>query len=336
MARIDRRQQEQILHTAADWWVKLRQPGADDETIAQWLAWTAADERHLATFERINALAASLGALDDVSRQGLINAFARPTASWRRWMPLAAAASVAVVALSGTYLVWRAGVSSVSSQVYASAVAQNRNIVLPDGTQVALGAASTLTTHFGRDQRTVELKGGEAFFQVVHDQGRPFEVAAGEVSVRDIGTAFDVRRTGDRVSVAVTQGRVEIAQTPAVSGQIQRGALHASAGQLVSYEPGGAGMTIGSIAPEQAAAWRDDRLDFIDEPLSVVVANLNRYSTRQLRIADADLGALTYTGSIRTDAIDSWLSALPRVFPLRISTTGNQVILSDAVHSAPR
>jgi transmembrane sensor len=336
MTRIDARKQEQILHTAADWWVKLREPGAGDETIAQWLAWTAADERHLAMFERMNELAASLGSLDAVSRQGLINAFARPAASWRRWLPLAAAASVAVVALSGTYLVWHAGVSRVSSQVYTSAVAQNKDIVLPDGTQVALGGASTLTTHFSRGERRVELAGGEAFFQVVHDAGRPFEVMAGAVAMRDIGTAFDVRRTGDRVTVAVTQGRVAITQNLAAPDQAQHGSLEVSAGQLVAYAPGGAGMTISSIAPEQATAWRDDRLDFIDEPLSVVIANLNRYSARRLYIADADLGHLTYTGSIRTDAIDSWLSALPRVFPLRVSHTGNQVILSDAKHPAPQ
>jgi transmembrane sensor len=95
-------------------------------------------------------------------------------------------------------------------------------------------------------------------------------------------------------------------------------------------------MTIGSIAADQATAWRNDRLEFIDEPLSVVIANLNRYSPRQLHIADADLDKLSYTGTIRTDAIDSWLGALPQVFPLRVSTGGNQVILSDAQHPSHR
>jgi transmembrane sensor len=332
MAKIDQRKQDRILHAAADWWVRLREPDAEGETIEQWLAWASEDERHLETFERVNELATTLGSLDAVSRQGLIHAFARPAAPSRRWLPLAAAASLAVLILSGTYLAWVGGVIGTSSQVYESAVAQNRDITLPDGTQVALGAASTLTTHFSYGQRRVELSKGEAFFQVTHDNSRPFVVAAGNVSIRDIGTAFDVRRTDDRVRIAVTQGRVLIADTHAVPGQEHRSALEVSAGQLVSYDPNSPGMTIGSIAPEQATAWRDNRLDFIDEPLSVVVANLNRYSAHPLHIADADLGQLTYTGSVRTDAIDSWLNALPQVFPLRVSTGGNQVILSDAAH----
>jgi transmembrane sensor len=53
-----------------------------------------------------------------------------------------------------------------------------------------------------------------------------------------------------------------------------------------------------------------------------------------LHIADGDLGKLGYTGSIRTDAIDSWLDALPQVFPLRVNKDARQVILSDAAHSS--
>lgn len=328
--------QDPIVYAAADWWVRLRAPDDEGQTVEQWLAWTSEDARHLEAFERVNDLASRLGSLDTLSRQGLINAFTRQAAPPRRWLPLAAAAALAAVVLSGGYLGWSRFASGVSSQVYASAVAQNRDITLPDGTQVALGAASTLTTHFSRGQRRVELSGGEAFFQVIHDNRRPFVVAAGDVSIHDIGTAFDVRRTGQRVTIAVTQGRVQIADTALAPGGGQRGTLEVSAGQLVSYDPNTSNMTIGSVSSDQATAWRNDRLEFIDEPLSVVIANLNRYSPRPLHIADADLNKLSYTGTIRTDAIDSWLGALPQVFPLRVSTGSNQVILSDAEHSPHR
>jgi transmembrane sensor len=326
---------DDMLHVAADWWVRLRAPDATDDTVDQWLAWTLEDPRHLATFERINALAGKLGSLDQVSRQSLVKAFAQPASPARRWLPLAAAASVAAVVLSGAvFFAWTHLAPTVSTHVYNSAIAQNRDFTLPDGTQVALGAASTLTTQFSKDQRNIDLKSGEAFFQVVHDQSRPFTVAAGEISVRDIGTAFDVRRTGERVTIAVTQGRVEITDLNRKPGDTAAGTLEVSAGQLVSYDPAGSGMTLGSMSAEQATAWRNDRLEFIDEPLSVVIANLNRYSARPLYIADGNLDKLSYTGSIRTDAIDSWLGALPQVFPLRVEKQASQVILSDAEHPA--
>lgn len=334
MAKI---RQDDVVHIAADWWVRLRAPDATDEMVDQWLAWTQEDERHLETFERVNEMASRLGSLDRISRQSLINAFASPAASSRRWLPLAAAASFAAMILGGTlYFAWNQLAPGVSTQVYNSAIAQNRDITLSDGTQVALGAASTMTTQFSKGQRQIELKNGEAFFQVVHDTSRPFVVAAGDLSIRDIGTAFDVRRTGQRVTIAVTQGRVEIADVNQKPGETQRGILQVSAGQMVSYDPATSAMTVGSMTPEQATAWRSDRLEFIDEPLSVVVANVNRYSERPLHIADADLGKLSYTGSIRTDALDSWLGALPQVFPLRVNKDASQVTLSDSERSPHR
>jgi len=325
-------QEDKIMQTAADWWVRLREPDTDGDTVEQWLAWTAEDDRHLQAFERVNAFAERLDHLDRVSRQGLINAFARPAPSPRRWLPLAAAASVAALVLSGAvYVGWTHFASGVTTQVYQSAVAQNGNFSLPDGTKVALGAASTLTVHYGRDRRSVELGGGEAFFDVVHDTSRPFEVTAGDVSVHDIGTAFDVRRTGDRVMIAVTQGRVAIADLRKDASR--HNILEATAGQRVSYDPSASGMAVDTVTPAQVTAWQNDRLEFIDEPLGVVVANLNRYTSKPMHIADADLNGLTYTGTIRTDAIDSWVGALPEVFPLQVSKEADRIMLSDARHT---
>lgn len=329
------KQQHDTVQTAADWWVRLRELDAGEEVVEQWLAWTSEDPRHLETFERVNELAERLGKLDRVSRQGLVNAFMGPAPVRRGWLPLAAAASLAVVALSAAvYVGWTRMASAVTTQVYQTGIAQNRDLVLPDGTKVALGAASTLAMHYSRGRREVELRAGEAFFDVAHDALRPFVVDAGQVAVHDIGTAFDVRRTGERVTVAVAQGRVAMDDQHA--GAHQRERLEAGAGQRVSYDPQTSMMSVDSVTPTQATAWRDHRLEFIDEPLGVVVANLNRYAGRPLRIADADLNSLSYTGTIRTDAIDSWVNALPEVFPVRVSNQADRVILSDAPRAARR
>lgn len=325
------KQQDNVLQAAADWWVRLREPG-DGEAIEQWLAWTAEDARHLQTFERVSELAERLGGLDSLSRQGLIRAFARPIPAPRRWLRMAVAASIAAVVVSGAaYVGWMHVTAGVTTtRLYQSGLAQNRNFTLPDGTKVALGAASMLSVSYGEHRRRVDVRGGEAYFEVVHDDRRPFVVTAGDVTVRDIGTAFDVRRTGERVMVAVTQGRVAI-----VGGHGRaspRHALEASAGQRVSYDPAAAGMVVHTMAPAQATAWRHNRLEFIDEPLAVVIANLNRYASKPLHVADADLDRLSYTGTIRTDAIDSWIDALPEIFPLQVHMQGGQVVLSDARH----
>ncbi|HKT30801.1 FecR family protein [Dyella sp.] len=327
------KQQDQTMQVAAEWWTRLREPNAGDDVVEQWLAWTNEDERHLQAFEQVSALAEQLGSLDQVSRRRLAEAFAKPAGPQRRWLPLAAAASIAAVMLGAAlYVGWMQHAPAVTAQVYQSGIAQNRNFSLPDGTKVALGADSTLSVTYGSQERAIDVRGGEAYFEVVHDSRRPFVVTIGHVTVRDIGTAFDVRRTGERVMVAVTQGRVAIADRRANAGPGDT--LEATAGQRVSYDPTTSSMTVDIVSPAQATAWRSNRLEFIDEPLGVVIANLNRYTGTPLHVADANLNGLIYTGTVHTDAIDSWLDALPEVFPLQVNKQAGRVVLSDAKSAA--
>ncbi|GAA0721727.1 FecR family protein [Dokdonella soli] len=332
MTRAEPYKNEAVLQTAADWWARLRDPEVSDEVMQQWLEWVYADTRHLDAFEQVTDLGHRLGTLDDVTRRSFLGEFTQTPATLRprpRFSLSMAAGLAAGLILIG-YMTWNWMAPGVKQQVYASAVAENREITLPDGTRVALGGASRLATRFSKSQRQVELSAGEAFFQVVHDTEKPFVVTAGPLTIRDVGTAFDVRRTGGRVTIAVTEGRVHVEGNVGATGSSQRSSIDAVAGQLVSYDPAAPAFTVGSVTAEQATAWRSDRLEFNNEPLGVVVANINRYSSRQIRIADAHLEALTFTGVIKTDAIDRWLGALPQVLPLRVSQTPGEVTLSEA------
>lgn len=317
--------QEQTLRIAADWWVRLRDPAATERTTEQWLAWTDEDAEHLVAFERVTELASRLQALGDVSRERLVAEFVPAQSPPRRWWVPAAVAAALVLAAGG-YAGWHAMQGADTTQTFASAIAAQRSVTLEDGTRVTLGGATRLSTHFSRGRREVELTDGEAYFEVVHDAGRPFEVRAGNVTIEDIGTAFNVRRTGKYVTVAMAEGRVRVADSTGGA----HNSLEAVAGQSVIYDPSHSAMNLISSDPATAAAWRQARLEFDNEPLSVVVANINRYRMQPLHIADADLKALTFTGTVKTDAIDDWLHALPQVLPLQVSDSGGQTVLSDA------
>jgi len=315
---------EQTLRVAADWWVRLRDPAATERTTEQWLAWADEDASHLVAFEQVSQFAVRLGGLGEVTRADLMAEFAPALAPSRRWIPMSAAAA-AVLLVTGGYLGWSMNGNRVTAQVYTSSVAARRDLTLDDGSRVALGGATRLTTRFSRDQRQVELAEGEAYFEVKPNADRPFVVHVGKLTIEDIGTAFDVRRTGDRVTIAVAEGRVRIAD-----GTSRNDSLEAVAGQAVSYDPAHAAMNLYATDPARTAAWRDARLEFDNEPLSVVVANINRYRSHPLRIADAHLQSLTFTGTVKTDAIDDWLQALPQVLPLQVSEAGGQTVLSSA------
>lgn len=307
---------EARLREAAEWRLRLRAPELSDATLRRWIDWSSQEDNLLA-FERVNAFGDDVEHLDEASKGFLRHPF-RPRRTSRTWLPLALAAGFAAAA-AGSYLAWTLAAATVSRD-YASALAQQEDVRLPDGTRVALGGASRLEARFDGGLRRVDLREGEAFFQVAPDD-TPFEVSAGPVRIRDVGTAFDVRHGGGRVTIDVAEGKVLVTAPGAV------GIREASAGQRVVYVPN-QGITVAQIDPARTAAWRHARLEFDNEPLAVVVASLNRYSARPVRIADARLASLAFTGTIRTDAIERWLEALPQVLPLRVDMRPDEVVLS--------
>jgi len=315
-----------IEHTAADWWARLRDPGLPEQSLLQWSDWLEADTRHAEAFARVSALAESAGHMAPDVRTGFVERFApRATrvATRRRW-PMALAAGVAIVVLgAGLFVALRPGASAGTPSRYASERAGHRDIALPDGSSIELGGATSVTARYGRDERTIDLDAGEAFFRVAHAP-RPFVVNAGALRIRDLGTAFNVRRTADRVTVSVTEGRVQV--SPA-SAQGDAGMVELGAGREASFDPATQAMRILDIDPASATSWRGHRLEFVNEPLSSVVENVNRYSARPIRLHDAALGKLTFTGTVQVDTIDSWVSALPRVFPVRVDTFVDRVEL---------
>ncbi|MDD9939645.1 MAG: FecR domain-containing protein [Myxococcales bacterium] len=84
-------------------------------------------------------------------------------------------------------------------------------VALLDGSKVALARESQLKVVRGDGPlMEVELSTGRARFDVAKKAGRRFDVRAGGVQVRVVGTRFEVVRTRDRVDVRVEEGIVEV------------------------------------------------------------------------------------------------------------------------------
>ena len=88
-----------------------------------------------------------------------------------------------------------------------------QSVRLPDGSNVVLDPNSTIRyrSRFNAPKREVYLDGG-GFFEVVHNEKRPFLVYAKQVTAKVLGTSFTVRAFKDdkEVVVAVKTGRVSV------------------------------------------------------------------------------------------------------------------------------
>ena len=119
---------------------------------------------------------------------------------------------------------------------YRTAIGEHRIIVLQDGSQIDLGAASALDVSFSAGERRVRLLTGEAFFTVTKDAARPFVVAAENGEVKVLGTAFDVK-IADGVAVAVAHNAVQVsAQVSDHPGAVPDAPVVVNQGQIVRYD----------------------------------------------------------------------------------------------------
>jgi transmembrane sensor len=248
---------------------------------------------------------------------------------WLRVATVGISLAIAGVVVLGTLPV----LQEVLFHEYSTSVGEQRSVRLVDGSVISLNARSRVRVDFSSDARDVFLDDGQALFSVAHDRSRPFRVHAGHSVVQAIGTKFDVR-VGDRIEVAVLEGRVQIA-----SDSIRR--LHTAAAQTAVSMPAqlGAGEALsvsisGAIsAParidvEEIGAWRQRRLVFRDRPLSEIVEEFQRYNRAPLiRIEDEELRSRTLNGVFDADDPQTLISYLARDNNIVLERRPNEVVI---------
>lgn len=205
---------------------------------------------------------------------------------------------------------------------YETQVAEIRDVVLPDGSTITLGAASSVDVRFSGTERRVVLSSGEAFFDVTKDPDRPFVVAAGNTLVRVLGTKFDINLGDEAVDIAVLEGRVEVIRPLTPSRKIRdEDVKHVLiAGQKVAAPRIGRVEPVLAIEAENVAAWRRGELIWVDQPVRNILEDLNRYSPSRIELADPSLAHQEYTLAIRADDIPGGLDTLAAALGVEVET----------------
>ncbi|MEM7409109.1 MAG: FecR domain-containing protein [Myxococcota bacterium] len=325
---------DHIRDAAYGWRALLADGPLPAEAQAKFDAWLASDPRHAAALARAEALWRELGSLD---RADLDAAWIDEPAPQVRVAParprrrsatrFGLVPSLALVGTLFAAVFWWASPAerglgwpwSGSPRTLSTAHAEVTTTALSDGTRVTLGGASELEIAFDRQHRRLRLLSGEAYFEVAHDADRPFEVTAGATQARALGTAFEMRRRGERTVVAVAEGIVGVGDG---QSSLDRGVRLNPGQRVIVSDRRGAG-DLAHVRVESVGAWRRGRLVFTNATLADVVADASRYHDRPVVLADPDLGALQVTASFRAEDIDALLAGLTEMFPVRIDRSGD-------------
>ncbi|MBB4801637.1 ferric-dicitrate binding protein FerR (iron transport regulator) [Flavobacterium nitrogenifigens] len=142
------------------------------------------------------------------------------------------AASIALlIALGNTLFFKQKAIPTITPETPA-VVAQNtlidfsgkQLVHLPDGSTVLLNDNSTLKydqNAFNSKTREVTLT-GEAFFDIKHNQEKPFIVHTGKIQTKVLGTAFNInaKNSSNNIEVTVARGKVQVGDTEKIYGVI--------------------------------------------------------------------------------------------------------------------
>lgn len=212
-----------------------------------------------------------------------------------------------------------------ASSSYATQVAEHRSIVLSDGSTVALNTRSRIRVRFTDGERLVELLQGQALFHVAKDAARPFIVRSADVRVRAVGTQFDIYRQRGRTIVTVLAGRVAVLPVRATAGVTEEppSGLLSAGEQSVSTV-----SEIGKPTPANltaATAWLQRRMMFQETAVGDVVAEFNRYNTRQLRIDDPHIATFVVSGTFSSTDPASLLRFLSAQPGMRVVESADEV-----------
>ena len=309
----------EIQSRAADWLLERREGQWSDERQIELDAWLEESLAHRIAYWRLDAAWGRADLLGAMRRP----AFQRPPAPKRKAWPnllRITAAVLTVGAVAGAMQWFEAG--KTGEKIYATAVGERERLTLADGSQIELNTDTQVRTEIAANQRKIWLDKGEVYFEVKHNEKKPFVVMVGDHRITDIGTKFVVRRDQSEFKVSVLEGTVRLEDSRTAPKILTKGEIavaSATRTQIVRQS---------QRELADAMGWQRGVLVFDHTTLGDVAVEFNRYSTTKIVIADPKIAALTIDGTFPSNNSRAFMRLAQAVLGLSVDDRGGEIVIS--------
>ena len=328
--------QAAISEQARAWVIKMHDAELLPEEKTDLQRWIAQSSAHKNELTRLARRWRQLDVLTELAVPRQIQSVTRKkdTALWTGLAAMAAALLFVMVLQPLGF--------HTSTTVYATAVGEQRQVLLPDKSTVLLNTNSAVQVSYTRARRGIQLIQGEAHFDVSPDPERPFYVQAGKSVVRAIGTAFSVYLKQQSVEVLVTEGRVALNSLRTSAVQTDPTGAHSAvegtgsastiinAGQAGSFDKRlDRVQRVENISPpdiDRKLSWREGLIKFSGDPLEQVVQEVSRYTTLTIVIVDPQLRDVQIGGLFKVGETQKLFEALEISFNVHVERISDQLI----------
>ena len=238
------------------------------------------------------------------------------------WSMRIAAGLFVPLLLASTWLAYRQFTSTETAAVYAmqeitSPAGMRSQVVLPDGSKVWLNAESTLKfpVPFPKDIRNIDLK-GEAFFEVVKNQNKPFVVQSGNVQVKVLGTRFDCKAFDEdkTIEVILEEGSVALNSNTTATGA--ESVLKPGDRAVIEKETGK--TQISNEEVQKYIAWHTGKLVFDNTSMEEVASMIERWYGVVVVIKDPEILKYRFTTTFDNESIFHVIELLGLSSPIQL------------------
>lgn len=200
---------------------------------------------------------------------------------------------------------------------------EKKKIKLPDQSDIYINSASSLKypETFEDNQRIVELA-GEAFFEITPDKERPFIINTGQISIKVVGTSFNVKSYDEDEWIGVT------VSTGIVSVSIfdENSSVQLTPNEELWINKKNHYFQKSKKNVLQASSWRDGYLYFDKAPINDVINTLNRkYAVNITLKGSAEKYIIT--GEHDNKSLQSVLESICFITKLKYKKDGNNITL---------
>ncbi|MBN9384816.1 MAG: FecR family protein [Chitinophagaceae bacterium] len=221
-------------------------------------------------------------------------------------------------------------------------------INLPDSSTVVLNSACQFAYNkdFGVKKREMQLT-GEAYFDIHGNPDMPLIVHAGNVIIRVLGTAFNVRAYAEDsfVEATLVRGVIEVSlktdperkillrpnEKIVIRNKTAETTPPADSGRSKSREEV---IRVTQVEPDPRdssyieTAWMKEKLVFRKEPFASLARRMERWYQVRIVFADTSQQSLFFTGSFEKETVGEALEALRHSAPFSYDMNGKTITIT--------
>lgn len=231
----------------------------------------------------------------------------RPMAA--KYWKIAAAAIVFLILMTSAYVLLNKPEVRVASQPAVAVQANtNRVFFLADGSSVILSAGSRLnypSSFDGMNSREVYLE-GQAFFDIQHNESKPFIVHTGDLSTTVLGTAFNIKAMPgeSNITVTVNRGKVKVANKQTTLGII-------TPRQQITFDKQKTTSNMQLVKTDSYMEWKDETLLFDNLTIAEAAKLLEQKFKAKIIVSDQSLSSQRFTASFpKNESLEEALNSI--------------------------